>query len=259
MDHQSSAIKNGVIQDWEAMEELWRHGFHKLGVATEDETWKVGQGQGRRPGQVSVSEEPFTLSLRFVQRRIQDFPEGRQPTIWPIFQDNYKQVFQKLHNKKVLLREHKRHAARWVASARYADLSNGGEGGNPSSPGGGYPYHPDLAGGYPHPPFRPGPGVPPIHPWDLAWGVPHPRSVRGVPGVPPHHPDLGWGNPPSRPGMESPPPIQTWDEVPPSVQTWDEVPPVQMCDGVPPPPPSWGVDWQTNWKQNLPPSFGWEQ
>ena len=61
MDHQSSAIKNGVIQDWEAMEELWRHGFHKLGVATEDEAWKVGQGQGqgRHQGQFSISEDLF--------------------------------------------------------------------------------------------------------------------------------------------------------------------------------------------------------
>ena len=65
LDHQSLAIKNGVIQDWEAMEELWRHGFHKLGVATEDEAWKVGQGQvqGRRQGQFSSSENPLRLLL----------------------------------------------------------------------------------------------------------------------------------------------------------------------------------------------------
>ena len=39
------------------MEELWRHGFHKLGVATEDEAWKVGQGQGQ--SQLSISEDLF--------------------------------------------------------------------------------------------------------------------------------------------------------------------------------------------------------
>ncbi len=34
-------MKNGVIHDWDGMEELWRHGFHKLGVATEDQGWQV--------------------------------------------------------------------------------------------------------------------------------------------------------------------------------------------------------------------------
>ena len=45
-------------------------------------------------------------------------------------------------NKKVLLRERKRHTARRVASARYADLSSDGEGGMP---------HPVLDRGYPIP------------------------------------------------------------------------------------------------------------
>ena len=68
LDHQSPAIKNGVIQDWEAMEELWRHGFHKLGVATEEEAWKVGQGQGqgRRQGQFSISEDLFIFYSRTI-------------------------------------------------------------------------------------------------------------------------------------------------------------------------------------------------
>ena len=78
-------------------------------------------------------------------------------------------------NKKVLLRERKRHTARCVASARYAALSNGGGGGTPFSPGGGgyprypwpgldggggtldTPYHLDLVGVPP----RPGMGYPP--------------------------------------------------------------------------------------------------
>ena len=51
-------------------------------------------------------------------------------------------------NKKVLLRERKRHTARRVASARYA----GGEGGTPSShDGGGYPIQSWWGGGVPHP------------------------------------------------------------------------------------------------------------
>ena len=74
-------------------------------------------------------------------------------------------------NKKVLMRERKRHTARHVASARYATLSNGwGRGGTPSSPGGRYPHHPDLVGG----------GVPPNHP-DLGWGTPPPRPEMGYP------------------------------------------------------------------------------
>ena len=37
-------IKNGVVQDWAAVEELWRHAFHKVGVATEQDGWKVDCG-----------------------------------------------------------------------------------------------------------------------------------------------------------------------------------------------------------------------
>ena len=59
---------------------------------------------------------------------------------------NSKEVKQ-ISNKKVLLRERKRHTARRVASARYADLSRGG---TPSHVrgGGGYPV-PCLGGGTP--------------------------------------------------------------------------------------------------------------
>ena len=59
-------------------------------------------------------------------------------------------------NKKVLLRERKRHTARRVASARYAALCNGGGGVNPSQVGG-YPVPclgrggtPSQVGGVPH-------------------------------------------------------------------------------------------------------------
>ena len=99
-----------------------------------------------------------------------------------------------LLNKKVLLRECKRHTAHRIASARYATLSNGW---------GGYPIQSWWWGvpGVPPSPSRPG------------WGYP------GYP----HHPDLGWGTPtqtwegvpppPLRPGMGYPP--QTWDGLPP--------------------------------------------
>ena len=133
-------------------------------------------------------------------------------------------------NRKVLLRERKRHTTCRIASARYAD-------------GGGVPHpvlvggvpHPVMVGGLPHPVMmverglphpvmvggspRPGMGYPPTQTWDrvpshhsdLEWSTPHP--------------DLGWGTPPPRPGTGYPPTIQTWDGVPP-IQTWDGVPPI---------------------------------
>ena len=66
-----------------------------------------------------------------------------------------------LQNKKVLLRERKRHTAHRVASARYAALSHGW--------GGGTPHHPDLVWG--------GPWVPP--PSKLRLGTPPPRPEMG--------------------------------------------------------------------------------
>ena len=131
-------------------------------------------------------------------------------------------------NKKVLLRERKRHTVRSVESARYAALSpdERGRGGRgygvtPSSPGQGeypeVPLHLDLDGVLPPtwtwdgivPPPWTWDGVPPH--LDLGWGSP---SVWTWDGVPPiswmgtSHLDLGWGTPP--------PPIQTWDGVPPT-------------------------------------------
>ena len=133
------------------------------------------------------------------------------------------------YDKKVLLRERKRHTARLVASARYAALCNGGGdtpgrgvphlrskggvphlrskgGGTPSQVQGGYPIsgrgvpHLRLGGypGYPHPDLRwgppllrPGMGYPPYP--DLRWGTPLPRPEIGYPPLP-------------RPGMRYPPP-----------------------------------------------------
>ena len=105
---------------------------------------------------------------------------------------------QSTNNKKVLLRERKRHTARRVASARYA------KGGYPVPGPGGVPHH--RSGGR---------------------GVPHPRSA-GTLGTP-HLPDLGWGTPPGQTWDGVPPPGQTWDGVP---------PPARPGMGYPPPPAS---------------------
>ena len=79
-------------------------------------------------------------------------------------------------NKKVLLRERKRHAARRVGSACYAALS----------PDWGYPIQ-SLTGGLPHVVLTWDGGT--LHP-DLGW-VPPSKPGNGVP----PRPHLGWGNP----------------------------------------------------------------
>ena len=86
-------------------------------------------------------------------------------------------------NKKVLLRERKRHTARRVASTCYAALSN-----------------PDLVGGYP------------IQTWlGVSWVPPTIQTWLGRGGTPSRP---GWGYPrypqPSRPGWAGGYPIQTW-------------------------------------------------
>ena len=99
------------------------------------------------------------------------------------------------HNKKVLLREHKRHTARRVASARYAVLSNGG-GGTPSSHGGGgYPIQ-SWWGGTPSSPDWWWEGGYPIQSW---LGVLHLVLTWGTLGTTPSRPGMGY--PLSRPGM----------------------------------------------------------
>ena len=148
-------------------------------------------------------------------------------------------------NKKVLLRERKRHTARRVAYARYAGVWWGGRGypiqswwggGYPIQynirPGMGYPHHPDLAG-YP-PPSRPGWGPPPPPPSRPGWGTsPPPRTLDGVPpsrpgwGTP-HHLDLDGVTPPHHPDLDAVPP-------PPHHTDLDAVPP----------PPSTNVNRQT--------------
>ena len=135
-------------------------------------------------------------------------------------------------NKKVLLRERKRHTARRVSSARYAE----GGGVTPSQVGG-YPV-PGLGGtlfqvwegrvGYPRSRGYPVPGLGgfPIQTW--SGGYPrYPLTWDGVPsnlrwGTP--LPDLGWGTPPS----------QTWDGVPPPARPGMGYPP-DLGRGTPPP------------------------
>ena len=152
-------------------------------------------------------------------------------------------------NKKVILRESKRHTARRVASTRYAALSN-----------------PDLVGGYPIqtwlgvPPSRPGQGGTPSRPGQ---GVPptgmgYPPPEMGYPpnwdGVP-LRPGMGYS---SRPGTEYPP--QTWDRVP-RPRPGMGYPPLDLRWGTPLPRPEMGYPpappqvW-TDWKDNLPSSFG---
>ena len=75
-------------------------------------------------------------------------------------------------NKKVLLRERKRHTARCAASARYADLS--WTGGCPIQPGEGgvYPIQSQIwTWDGVHPPSGPRTGYPPP-PIHLGWGTP---------------------------------------------------------------------------------------
>ena len=122
----------------------------------------------------------------------------------------------KISNKKVLLRERKRHTARCVASTRYVALCNGG----------------GLETGYPPPDM----GYSLNMGYPLTWGTPWTWGTPQTWGT-----LWTWGTP------------QTWDGVPPT-QTWDGVPPLSRPEmGYPPP---WDVNWQTNWKQYLPPSFG---
>ena len=139
------------------------------------------------------------------------------------------QKLKKELNKKVLLRECKRHTARREASVRYAAPS--------PTEGGGLP-HPVLNGGYPTvPPKQTWDGVSPIQTWDVP---PDQTWEWGTPCL-----DLGMGYPPSRPGMGYPP-VQTSDGVPPHPNLGMGYslppPPIQTRDGVSPHPDlGWGT------------------
>ena len=101
-----------------------------------------------------------------------------------------------LFNKKVFLRERKRHTARRVASARYAALCNGG-GGDGVLPGHGVPPRHEV------PPWTWGTpktwGTSPRWGTPLRWDTPYPDLRWGT-----LHLDLGWGTPLPRPGMGYP-------------------------------------------------------
>ena len=130
-------------------------------------------------------------------------------------------------NKKVLLRERNRHTIHRVASARSAAAAVFWR-------GGGVPPHPVPTGG------GGSRGVPPS---SSEGGVPH-TDLTGVPPPPPS----GWmGVLPVGTGWGLLPPIQLWQG------GWGYPSPVGGW-GYPPPP---GVDWHTNWKYYLLPSFGW--
>ena len=115
-------------------------------------------------------------------------------------------------NKKVLLRERKRHTARRLARPRSAALSPdrlvGGGGVTPSSPDWrGIPSSPDGGGVPPSSPGRGG-GVPPISqmgvsPHQKGRGIPPVRKDGGIP-------HLGIGK-----GICPPPPSGTWSGYPP--------------------------------------------
>ena len=122
----------------------------------------------------------------------------------------YEKRYPGILDKKVLLRERKRHTTSCVASARHVALSpDGGGGGYPlqSWTEGDTPFslgwgvlHPVLGRGYPHPDLEPDLDgrylrVPPVQTWD---------------GVPPHS-DMGWGTPCLDMGMGYPPP-QVWTD-----------------------------------------------
>ena len=124
----------------------------------------------------------------------------------------------RVYNKKILLRERKRHTARRLACARFADWRGGGWYPIQSWTGGGGLSHPvlDWGGGgvtpsslgwgvpqgTPHSRSAQGWGVPRSadggtqsslgwgYPPRSGWGVPHPVLDGGTP-----HPDLGWGTP----------------------------------------------------------------
>ena len=122
-------------------------------------------------------------------------------------------------------------------------------GGSPSSHGGGIL-------GTPHPPSRPGQGVPwvpPTHHPDLDGGTPgtpyHPEHAGGVPQVPPTIQTWSEGYPgyppPSRPGQGTPH-HQDLNRVPPTIQTWLGYPHHhQDLAGIAPPPVKVWTDKQT--------------
>ena len=152
-----------------------------------------------------------------------------------------------MENKKVFLRECKRHTAHRVASAHYAALSHGWVGGTmgplPPPP----PSRPDQGWGYPryHPTIWPEMGYPPPSKPEMGYPPPS-RPEMGYPL--PSRPEMGYPLP--RPEMGYNP--LTWNGVPPYPELrWGTPTPPRPGTGYPPPPQVW-----TDWQYNLPSSFG---
>ena len=157
--------------------------------------------------------------------------------IYDLCTDYFIVLTRKIGNKKLLLRERKRHTARRIASARYAALCNGGggtpgRGGTPSQvwvrgypisgPGGishlrGVPHL--RSGGVPHhrsgegTPSQVGRGVLHLRSGGTLGTPHHPDLVGGHPGTP--YPDLRWGTPYLDLGWGTPYPDLRWILPPP--------------------------------------------
>ena len=162
-------------------------------------------------------------------------------------------------NKKVLLREHKRHTARRVSSARYA----GREGYLVPGPGRGVPGPRSGEGGYLVPGLGgyPDPGRGGV-PSPRSGGVPHPRSGDyPIPGLG-RYPIPGLGGTPSRPGqgggegVPHPDLVRGWgvpQVPPPPCQTWDGVSPQSDLGwGTPRPDLGWGTPHRNGEQTDIP-------
>ena len=165
-------------------------------------------------------------------------------------------------NKKVLLRERKRHTVRHIVLALLICLLTWGS--TPSSLGRrvphsvldrGYPIQSWL--GVPHPVLDGGTpssyGGYPIQSWTGGYPIQSSGSpILNLDGVPlgqqdgvSSHPDLGWGTPTTSAGWSNPPLSR------PGI--WYPHPDLRQDTHIAPPPPP---KWWTKWKHYLPSSFG---
>ena len=143
-----------------------------------------------------LEEVLFNYQKGYIKYDILSFPVMEIKTV----KENFWLGPRKRDNKKVLLRERKRHTARRVASTPTCWCGWGG-----------------------YPRYAPCP--------DLGWGTPLPWPGKVVP-----PPILTWMGGYPMLLMRDPPPILTWDRVPPPppILTWEGVPPILTWDGVPP-------------------------
>ena len=144
-------------------------------------------------------------------------------------------------NKKVLLRERKRHTDRGVASTRYAAPGGGGGG---THARGGYPRQVPPAGGRGYPRWAPS-----CHGGDGGTLGRRPLPERGTPArqAPLPWPRMGYPPPPV-PGMGMGYSPVSWMGYHPHLELGWGTPPSAGW-GTPPPPRD--VNWHTNWKHYL--------